>query len=62
MRTVTAAIAAGLCSLSLSQAVAEPPLQVPQSIRLQHEQIISRLDHFAHSNDTSLPRNGRRRS
>jgi hypothetical protein len=37
--------------LGASPVRAQAPLQVPQSIRLQHEQIISRLDHFAQSRD-----------
>jgi hypothetical protein len=34
--------------------MAQAALQVPQSIRLQHEQIISRLDHFSASKDQEL--------
>lgn len=51
MRPITVAIAATLCLLGVSPSVAQTTLQVPQSIRLQHEQIISRLEHFANSKD-----------
>jgi hypothetical protein len=40
--------------LGVSPVMAEATLQVPQSIRLQHEQIISRLDHFGASKDQEL--------
>lgn len=51
MRPLTISIAATLCMLSVSPVMAQATLQVPQSIRIQHEQIISRLDHFGASKD-----------
>ena len=50
MRRVTVPIAAAVCLLDVSRVIAQP-VQVPQSIRLQHEQILSRLDHFAQGKD-----------
>lgn len=48
MRTVTFAIVGLLYLLGLWPVMAQPAtLQVPQSIRFQHQQIISRLEHFA---------------
>ncbi|WP_454622012.1 hypothetical protein [Bradyrhizobium cenepequi] len=51
MRPITLAIGAALCVLGVTPVMAQDTLQVPQSIRLQHEQIISRLNHFAQSKD-----------
>lgn len=51
MRPVTIATAAALCILGITPLMAQGGLQVPQSIRLQHEQIINRLNHFAQSKD-----------
>lgn len=52
MRPVVVAIAAALYMLGFWPVMAQQAaLQVPQSIRLQHEQIISRLNHFAQSKD-----------
>ena len=50
MRRTTIAIAASLCMLGVSPVTAQT-IPSPQSIRLQHDQIISRLDHFARSKD-----------
>jgi hypothetical protein len=48
MRAITLAVAALMCIFSFSAVTAEQAkLQVPQSMRLQHEQIVSRLEHFA---------------
>lgn len=51
MRPISVAIAVTLCMLGVSPVMAQDTLQVPQSIRLQHEQILSRLNHFAESKD-----------
>jgi hypothetical protein len=51
MRPFTFAMVAILCVLGVGPVMAQDILQVPQSIRLQHEQIISRLNHFAQSKD-----------
>ena len=52
MHPVTAAIAAFLYLVGFSPVMAQQAaLQVPQSIRVQHQQIISRLEHFAESKD-----------
>ena len=51
MRPLMITIAATLCVLRASPVMAQATLQVPQSIRLQHEQIISRLDHLSASKD-----------
>lgn len=51
MRSI-ATIAALLHLLGFTPVMAEPAtLEVPQSIRLQHQQIISRLEHFASNKD-----------
>jgi len=51
MRSITTS-AALVYLLGFSPVMAEPvTLQVPQSIRLQHQQIISRLEHFASNKD-----------
>src|ERR1044071_3130927 len=54
MRPVTAAIATILCLIGFSPVMAEQAVQVPQSIRLQHQQIIMRLEHFAESKDKDM--------
>lgn len=52
MRPVTAAIATTLCLVGFSPVMAQQAaFQVPQSIRSQHQQIITRLEHFAESKD-----------
>jgi hypothetical protein len=52
MRPVTAVMAAVLYLLTFSSVIAQQPaLQVPQSILLQHQQIIDRLEHFSKSED-----------
>jgi hypothetical protein len=52
MRPLTAAIAAVLYMIGFSPVMAQQsPSQVPQSIRHQHQQIISRLEHFAQGKD-----------
>jgi hypothetical protein len=51
MRPLTVSIAAFLCMLGSPVLAQQAALQVPQSIRLQHEQIISRLDHLATRSD-----------
>jgi hypothetical protein len=48
------AIAVALSTLSAFPVMAQATLQVPQSIRLQHEQIVTRLDHFAQSKDKDM--------
>jgi hypothetical protein len=53
MRPLPLLIAAAFV-LGVTPVMAQGALQVPQSIRLQHEQIISRLDHFAQSKDNEL--------
>ena len=50
MRALTFSITAFLCMLG-SPVMSQQALQVPQSIRLQHDQIISRLDHLAQRSD-----------
>lgn len=50
MRMFTVTITSAVFML-VTPVMAQAPLQVPQSIRVQHEQIISRLDHFAQSKD-----------
>ena len=54
MNRVKIALAAALCMLTASPVTAQSPLQIPQSIRVQHEQILSRLDHFAGEKDNEL--------
>lgn len=51
MRAIPLVIAAALCVSAATPVVAQNSLQVPQSIRLQHEQIIDRLNHFSQSKD-----------
>jgi hypothetical protein len=52
MRLIALTLAAALCILGLSPAMAQQTAaEVPQSIRFQHEQTISRLSHFAQSED-----------
>lgn len=51
MRPLTVSITALLCMLGSPVMSQQSSLQVPQSIRLQHEQIISRLDHLAKRSD-----------
>lgn len=47
MRFITIAITGLIYLIGFSDAMAQPALQPPQSIRLQHQQIITRLEHFA---------------
>jgi hypothetical protein len=55
MRPVTVATAAILYVIGFSPILAQQAtLQVPQSIRLQHQQIVGRLEHFAQSKDKEL--------
>jgi hypothetical protein len=52
MRPITAAVAGILYIAGLSPSLAQQAaLQVPQSIRHEHQQILSRLDHFAQGKD-----------
>lgn len=52
MRPVTAAIAITVCLVGCLPVMAQQAaFQVPQSIRLQHQQILARLEHYAQSKD-----------
>ncbi len=54
MRAIMLVTAAFLCMTSIQPVLGQNMLQVPQSVRFQHEQIMSRLEHFAQSKDPDL--------